>query len=230
MGIYPESPEVKGQAYRGEVTGERTEKIVYTFNREGPVTIPGHVIPWFDLGDQKMKYIRFPARTFEVAPNPGLLNTGVAAKPSNVDSTQWTKVLGTVVGLLLTAFVINRFIMPALASRKKRASNSESVVFKGLLQVCQEGDAMAVSNHLRTWLSLLDMTLEQCFTNIRCPILHDQMSLLNRQLYSEESSLSWSPDKLSQELILWRKKILQDRHHQPSKTQSLPPLNPLYKL
>ncbi|MFT4572757.1 MAG: hypothetical protein ACI8XO_004904 [Verrucomicrobiales bacterium] len=228
VGIYPESPEIKDQAYRGEISGERIEKVVYTFDREGSVTIPGHVIPWFDLADQQMKYVRFPARTFDVAPNPALLNNTETAHASS-KSFPWGWLLGIVAALAGLAFISQRFLVPALTLRKKRYAASESAVFKRLLGACRDGDAAATSVALREWLRRLQIPSERLLADADDPILSEQITHLNRGLYAPSKDSSWDPDTFAQALVRARKKLTHRRRRQASTHQSLNPLNPTYQ-
>ncbi len=229
VGIYPESPEIKDQAYRGDISGERIEKVVYTFDREGQVTIPGHVIPWFDLGDQQMKTIRFPARIFEVAPNAALLNNAETVQSSSAASIPWGTLFCIVAGVLALAFLVHRHVSPALMSRRARIEASEPTAFKGLMNVCRNGDAKAVSTALRAWLRCLGVPLEKLLFYADDPILSEQIRRLNECLYSASSEDSWNPNTCAEALVGARKKITCGRRRQASTHQSLNPLNPSYQ-
>lgn len=227
VGIYPESPEIKDQAYRGEISGERIEKVVYTFDRVGQVTIPGHVIPWFDLADQQMKYVRFPARTFDVAPNPALLNNTETARASS-KSIPWGWLLGIVATLAGLAFMSRRFVAPALALRKERYAVSESAVFKRLHRACRDGDAVATSAALREWLRHLRISSDQLMAAADDPTLSRQITHLNQGLYAATRDSSWDSDASGKSLVRARKKLYHRRCSQASMHQSLNPLNPSY--
>ncbi len=225
VGIYPESPEINDQAYRGDISGERIEKVVYTFDREGSVTIPGHVIPWFDLADQQVKYVRFPARTFEVAPNPALLTKTVAAQTQS-KSVPWGWLLGIVAGLTGLAFLSQRYLVPAISLFKERYAASESAAFKRLLNTCRNGNAVATSSTMREWLRHLKVPMDHFLADADDPILSEQITNLNRGLYAASTDRSWNPETCTQALVRARKKMNGRRHHQTSIRQSLNPLNP----
>lgn len=234
MGVYPATPEVDDQIYRGEVTGKRTEKITYTFEREGTVTIPGYTIPWFNLSEQKMKYVRFPARTFEVAPNPTLLNNAAETPTSTSASIPWKKVLGVVGGLLAMAFLIHRYLLPALARRAEQYKYSESAAFQKIRRVCHKGNATATSNALRLWLRHLNVSLEQFLLEADSPNCLDQIRLLNDKLYVKSSQNTWNPITFLKTLSKARKNFLRSRRRKnklPANqtTKTLIPLNPSYQ-
>lgn len=74
LGIYPKPPEVLDQSDRGSLTGKRRDTITYVCQRAGEFTIPAARLTWFDLDAQQLQTIDFPARTFQVAPNPALMS------------------------------------------------------------------------------------------------------------------------------------------------------------
>jgi hypothetical protein len=72
LGIYPKTPEVLDASDRGSLTGKRRDTIVYVCQRPGRFTIPEVKMTWFDLDAQKLRVVRFPARTIDVSPNPAM--------------------------------------------------------------------------------------------------------------------------------------------------------------
>ena len=173
-----------------------------------------------------MKYIRFPARTFEVAPNPGLLNTANANQSSKFDSIPWGKWLAIVAGTLAIAFVSHRYLLPAFARWREQIKDSEPAAFQELQHACQSGDATAVSHSFRKWLGYLDIPLEQYISASNSPFLLDQITLLNEKLYSNSSVKSWSPHTFSKELARARKNFIRRRNQKTSASQPLAFLNP----
>lgn len=72
LGVYPKPPEVLDHSERGTLTGKRRDTITYICQRPGQFTIPAVRLTWFDLDAKKLQTIAFPARTFDVAPNPAM--------------------------------------------------------------------------------------------------------------------------------------------------------------
>lgn len=78
LGIYAKEPEVLDTSNRGDLMGKRRDTITYVCQRPGKFVVPATRMTWFDLVSQKLQTIDFPARTFEVAPNPAMASGGKA--------------------------------------------------------------------------------------------------------------------------------------------------------
>ena len=59
--------------------GKRTDAVVYVFEREGDVVIPGYTMYWFNLESEELEAVQIPARTITVLLNPAMSGTGVVA-------------------------------------------------------------------------------------------------------------------------------------------------------
>ena len=225
VSVYPDPPEISDQTYRGVIKGDRADQVVYTFDREGDVTIPGHVIPWFDLTDETLKVVRFPARTFTIAPNPALL-VRAETQPARAP-LPWPWIGGGVLALSALVFATIRFAVPAIARRRRRFATSERAAFNHLSRACQKGDARAVVTHRRAWLRRLHgrPTLEQFLEAADNAALTEQTARLNRSLYASSADQSWDPQTLLVALVQARKELLGNHQLSPTNHQ-LVPLNP----
>ena len=105
LGIYPKKPEVHDKSERGTVTGERRDTFTYACQQAGRFTIPAARLTWFDLEAKKLQTIDFPARTFDVAPNPAL-SSGAAVVASRA-APRW-KIPAIVTALTLAALWLFR--------------------------------------------------------------------------------------------------------------------------
>lgn len=108
--IYPKPPEVLDVGERGEFRGQRRDAFTYVCQRPGHFVIPATRLTWFDLDEQKLQVIDFPAQTLEVAPNPAM----VAAKSSPAKApVHYTKKFWAVIGFVL--LVLAALLAPARA-------------------------------------------------------------------------------------------------------------------
>lgn len=98
LGAYPKPPEVLDESNRGSLTGKRRDAVTYVCQRAGKFVIPAARLTWFDLDAQQLRTIDFPARTFEVAPNPAMAASSTPEASSKAD---WRRVmLSVLVGAL----------------------------------------------------------------------------------------------------------------------------------
>ena len=79
LGVYPKPPLVLDKSDRRELHGERRDAVTYVCQRAGQFTIPAARLTWFDLETQTLQTIDFPARPFEVAPNPAMISAPPSA-------------------------------------------------------------------------------------------------------------------------------------------------------
>jgi hypothetical protein len=105
LGIYPKEPEVLDQQDRGSLTGSRRDTATYVCQRAGQFTLPATSLTWFDLDAKELRSIDFPARTFDVAPNPSLASATPGSATSGVPwkGLAWTAaVSGALAALVFT--------------------------------------------------------------------------------------------------------------------------------
>ncbi len=105
LGIYQKEPEVRDRTERGEQRGERIERITYICERPGQVRLPAMKLKWWDLDDRQLRTIEFPARVFDISPNPALASLGLEGPEPRDDAKMLRATIGFSVGVLLLAFV-----------------------------------------------------------------------------------------------------------------------------
>lgn len=72
VSIYERSPTLNDKRNNQTANGERIDRAVYLFEKEGEVEIPEVRIDWWNPYQQKAYFKRIPARTITVLPNPDL--------------------------------------------------------------------------------------------------------------------------------------------------------------
>jgi hypothetical protein len=160
VGVYPKAPEITDQTYRGDITGKRVETVVYLFEREGDITLPGLVIPWFDLGAGELKRVSFPPRSLKVSANPALAVTPPET-PQSASGKRWQAFLPTLILLLALGggwFLVRRYRATVRAwakKRKARIESSEAFLFRQLISAAQVNDGKKVINRATHWLGSL---------------------------------------------------------------------------
>ncbi|HEY7119569.1 MAG TPA: hypothetical protein VH475_23455 [Tepidisphaeraceae bacterium] len=107
LGIYPKAPEVIDHDDRGQMRGERRDSVTYLCQRPGRFTVPPVRMSWFDIQSRKVRVIDFPARTFDVEPNPAMANPETA--PSHVNLWPFVWALVTITSMAAIALLLKRW-------------------------------------------------------------------------------------------------------------------------
>jgi hypothetical protein len=109
IGIYRKPPLVMDHSERGQVQGQRQDTITYQCKRPGHFVIPASRFTWWDLDSQQLKAIDFPARVFNVAPNPAMSADAPASAqpPSRIPRTVATW-MGGILLLVAAAWLWGR--------------------------------------------------------------------------------------------------------------------------
>ena len=161
VGVYPKAPEITDKTYRGDITGKRVETVVYLCERAGDITLPGLVIPWFDLAAGELKRVTFPPRLLKVSENPAFPVAPPDAAQVDRGKSRRTVLPGLTLLLAIGAaglFLVRRYREPARAwakRRKSRIESSESFLFRQLLSAAQAKDGKGVINRATRWLASL---------------------------------------------------------------------------
>jgi hypothetical protein len=121
VAVYPEAARVEDETSRGDITGQRTETVVYVCEAEGVVELPPVTIPWFNPETRSLNRIELPGRRLDVSPNPAFAEESASVRPAG--ETGWRVAPAWLGGLLVTfcaVFLTVRFIAPLVGRIGKR--------------------------------------------------------------------------------------------------------------
>jgi len=119
LAAYPQTPGVKDQADRGDLTGERSDAITWIVEKPGVYKIPGIRFQWWDPGRKVLSEKVIPALELEVAANPAF-----ASGPSTQEMPGFRaspKVWGMVVALLALLVSLGWLARPYLDPELRKA-------------------------------------------------------------------------------------------------------------
>ncbi|MFE0756775.1 hypothetical protein ACFW16_22625 [Inquilinus sp. NPDC058860] len=152
---YADPPEIADSIDRGEVTGRRTDRVTYVFERPGTYRLPDTAQIWWDLDDG----------TARIAQEPGVevvvqaAEAAAAGMPDAGDSRRpWLPIAGAVLVLLAAGALGYRYWTAAMSwwrRRREAREDGEPAVFRRLRRACRTGDAAATCRLLHAWLSCL---------------------------------------------------------------------------
>lgn len=236
VSLYPQGPVVRDRAERGDYLGTRIETVVYVLGKEGTVTLPGLVYPWYDLDSGRLERIEFPARTLRVAADPLLAaHAAASAGPeSGLSAGRFLAALAFIVALLVAAGRLAVRHGPAIESgwqaRRRRRQHEESFLFRELRRAAENDDALAVVQLSPGWLRSLpppasELSLGGFLRRFAGEEAGRSAEDLQRHLFDPGPVVSrgWRGEPLARILGDARRQCLRQSRREGV---SLPPLNP----
>ncbi len=154
--VYVDPPRTDDRVERGDLTGHRTDRVTYVFERGGSFPIDGVVQPWWDLEGQRLRQAAGQGVTLSVA--------AVAAPRPSVERLElWLYVATTALGLVALIWWAWPHLMAAHAARRARWEASEPKAFHDLQAACRHGGARAVYRAFSVWRERIGRPLPASF-------------------------------------------------------------------
>lgn len=231
LSAYPDRPEVNDRVNRGELTGNRTDRVTFVCEREGSFEIPGLTFQWWDPVDEVLETREIDPLRIEVAANPAFAGSGSAAGEGgglSRSAAAWAVILvaAVLLGLLLRRLApqVLRWIENWRRRARERREASEPWAFRQVRNACRAGDPARADAAIRRWqarsgrtgVSLLEWAGESGNTALRSAALRLQESL------ADGSAENWQGAELVG--------LLEQQRRQPGRPEQDPhdlsPLNP----
>ena len=204
--VYMDPPDIADHGNRGVVTGRRTDRVTYVFERGGAFELPEAAQPWWDLGAGALRTERAAGVAIAVAAappaGPGIAGGGLRA-------AAWAAIGAGLLALVAVAAVVLRRRRAAAADR------AEPAAFARLRGACAGTDAAAVYRAFAQWRAVLDPARGEAAAEVLGP--------LDEALFAGGSS-GWNESRSS----IFLDDIARVRGARPStrRAESLPALNP----
>jgi hypothetical protein len=172
------------------LVGSREDREALVPSRSGSIELPSVEVVWWNTFEDHLEHTSLPARTLQVAANPGLMvdtPAGTSQLNATADSeTLWRWKLST---LILACTTLLGFGLwwrarwqPAIL-RAAQAGPSPRTVLDELKRACQANDSHATRQALDAWARQQPETLADMAA--RFVPLSDALDGLNGALYSE---------------------------------------------
>lgn len=134
LGVYPAAPQVNDRVNRGELTGERIDRMTFVCERAGRYEIPEWRFQWWDPERGVLAEKVIAAQTLEVAANPAYGSAPTVADLQPGSAFPWRTLLIAMAILALTLVTGVRLARPAARwIREKRARTGDPRRRTGLL-------------------------------------------------------------------------------------------------
>lgn len=211
--VYADPPVTEDRSNRGQVTGARTDKITYVFEKAGSYELPALSQPWWSLANKQ-------ARTETL---PGVTVT-VAAAPSTPGRSrlQPAWIVGALLGLgaLVLAAFGGRLLARNLQSRRERYRASSAFARRELLKAARTGDPQTAYRALTAWRQRLTPAERAAID--RDPALVAAGSRLGQALFGGEGT--W--DRTAAAALAQAVAASLNAAGKRPEAEPLPPLNP----
>jgi hypothetical protein len=223
---YPDQPQLNNLGSERGLIGTREEREALVPGRPGAIELPAVDITWWNTREDHLEHTSLPARTLQVAANPGLAvdapvdaDSGPYASGAPVWPWQMSTLFFAFLALVFSILWWRARGLPAVA-RTPVSGPSPRTVLDDLKRACQANDPQATRQALDAWARQQPETLADMAA--RFVPLSDALDGLNGALYSETGLLWLGEDLWRAVRTLPAAQQTQD----PAGDSSLPPLYP----
>ncbi len=148
LGVYPQAPEVSDKTDRGDLTGQRTDRIIWVAEKSGQYDIPGIRFQWWDPDRRELKQQIVPGMALDVLPSLVKTTASGAAEQPGPKSRNTLHVLT----LLLLAFFIGTTWWRFGRNSTDRQRQDEKSAFARLHKACASNQASTTHSAIHAWL------------------------------------------------------------------------------
>lgn len=148
LAVYPQAPEISDKTDRGDLTGERTDSIIWVAEKPGTYSIPGIRFQWWDPDSRELKQQIVPGISLDVLPSAtdraDTVSPGKSTEPDN--TYLWL--------LLVTATLITAILLWSVHKRRvgMKAVDTEKSTFVTLQNACKSNKAGESHTALHAWI------------------------------------------------------------------------------
>ena len=212
--VYSDQPQVNDKVERGRLTGERTDRITYVFEKPGDYALPAVSQVWWDLSAHALKRTVGDGRRVAVAAVavPGDARSGTSPRLG----WRGLAAIGGGVLILLALAALAAAKLVAAAGRRRAQAPSEAALFAKAKEAARGGDPAAAYRALVTWRDSARLPAE-ALTSL------PPVQALERRLFA--GAKEWRGEELGPALECFRRDWLAGRVRRGD-SDVLPPLNP----
>lgn len=206
VSVYDRSPTLNDKRNNQTANGERIDRSVYLFEKEGEIEIPEVRIDWWNPYQQKAYFKRIPARKVVVLPNPdlgmitsvrdslnvvnGRVEEGIAGAPRTVLGLKPWQFFLVVVLLIILIRKVYQFTVKQvidIRARRKRYLHSEQYYFQRIIRY-KGTDALEFQSRVYKWWDTFRIPLE-IEGSLSEELTNDDLRLLWQSVMSKQSPL-----------------------------------------
>ncbi len=220
LATYPQAPVVNDKTNRGDLTGERTDSIIWVVEKPGVYDIPGIRFQWWDPNSLELKQQIIPGIKLNILPLPS-----DKTPPDEADKNAQSGNDHLLVLLIIILAVLSVLLWLGFKRGTSRhAEDNEKTAFKTLQSAISSHHAGQSYGALCSWLNWVSpaVTLAEFAAACDNTQLSEELEHLQQALISADSN--WRGNRLLSALQQVRNVIKQQKAVQNK--AALAPLNP----
>ena len=153
LAIYREQPIIKDNANRGELQGERIDRVIYTIERPGTYQLPVHSFYWWDFNNEVLHEETTESVKISAGPTSPLAFSLPTNKTVLTSALLWLSILALLAAIL---YIFINYIK----NRTKLAPKEETLFIKA---IHNQDYKLALNSLYRIAFSRGKLTLEQAY-------------------------------------------------------------------
>jgi len=148
LAVYPQTPEVKDKTDRGDLSGERTDTIIWVVEKPGTYDIPGIRFQWWDPAGRELKQQIVPGIKLDIPLPPADKADQITAEKSKQVSYNPWQILALILAVCL---VISLWLRYGTRPGRKDLDN-EKQAFTRLQKSCRTNHPGQTHSAVHAWL------------------------------------------------------------------------------
>jgi hypothetical protein len=148
LASYPQTPEVNDITDRGDLTGVRTDSIIWVAEKPGSYEIPGIRFQWWDPDKRELKQQLVPGLSFDVQSSDEESVVEPTANDKQDSGISWPLLF-----LLVTALLGGALWLRFGHKAGGQQINDEKSAFAELLEACKNNNASQAHTAIHNWIA-----------------------------------------------------------------------------
>ena len=227
LAAYPQAPEVNDKTNRGDLTGERTDTIIWVVEKPGTYDIPGIRFQWWDPDSRELKQQIVPGLNLDILPSAADKVAADAGDLTGQTDNYFLWLLVALITAITAVFLWFQFGRKAPG----QAVDTEKSAFATLQKACRSNHTGQTHSALHAWIARSSTALSP---NSRPPTLGefartcDDTQLCADFAQLQEALISSDSNWQGSELLISLKRIRRRINKQKAVQSNthLAPLNP----
>lgn len=152
VSAYPTEPVVNDNYNRGELDGERVEKITYVFEQGGDFSVPDFTFNWWNIKTEKLETITLAGKTIQVSGAPVVTDESILPTSKTKDFRLFAGSLVFCCIILILFLSLRSRLKTTFVAWKQTRRESESHYFKEVSKAARKNDTKTLLQASMRWL------------------------------------------------------------------------------